>query len=66
MCAHVCVCTVRVLSEAKEAGGQIQWECVCRESWKPLYPEPLRLRADGQPHTHRAIRTSEVVGGLGC
>lgn len=24
-----------------------------RESHKPLYPEPLRLRADGQTHTRR-------------
>lgn len=26
---------------------------VRRESHKPLYPEPLRLRADGQTHTRR-------------
>lgn len=47
----VCVCPPPV---AEKAGGQILWECLLRIQ-EPLYPEPLRLRADGQPHTHRRL-----------
>lgn len=41
MCVHGCIPPV-----AEKAG---------RQADLALYPEPLRLWADGQPHTHRRL-----------
>lgn len=60
LCVHVCVCMLTTSgwkgSRARFCGN------VRRESQKTLYPEPLRLRTDGQQHTHRQGHQRLSVG----
>lgn len=55
VCAYmyVYVCVPPVAEKAVRA--DIVGMCVSENREKALYLEPLRLRADGQPHTHRRL-----------